>query len=74
MKDLFRHIRYLLKRNWATLLLFEIAYRAAIYMIVLQVVREAVDLSLYVSGYSNLTARAFIPVTCSWWECARRCG
>lgn len=60
MKDLFRHIRYLLKRNWATLLLFEIAYRAAIYMIVLQVVREAVDLSLYVSGYSNLTAENFL--------------
>lgn len=60
MRVLFRHIRYLLKRNWPALLVFEIAYRAAAYMCALQIIRQAVNLSLYVSGYSNLTAENFL--------------
>ncbi|MGI6070876.1 MAG: glycerophosphodiester phosphodiesterase family protein [Blautia sp.] len=60
MRDLFRHFSYVLRKNWLTLLIFEIAYRAATYMLTLQVVRQAVKLSLQVSGYSNLTAENFI--------------
>lgn len=60
MRDLFRHFSFVLRKNWLTLLIFEIAYRAATYMLTLQVVRQAVNLSLQVSGYSNLTAENFL--------------
>lgn len=59
MKDLFRHFRYVLQRNWFTLVIFEIAYRAAGYMLAVQVMRQAVNFSLEMAGYSNLTAENF---------------
>lgn len=60
MKELFRHFWYLLKRNLFTLVLFEIAFRGAAYMGGLQLVRQAVNLSLQINGYSNLTAENFL--------------
>lgn len=68
MKELFGSIRDLLKKNFLTLVLFEVVFRIATFLCGLQCIRLLLRISLEFTGFSHLTVEnydAFIlhPVT-----------
>lgn len=64
MKKLFDSIKSIFKYNLLTLLIFEIAYRTASFLIGIQGMRLAMDFTLNFMGFSHLTAENYIQYIC----------
>lgn len=60
MKKIFQSIKSLFKYNLLTLLIFEIAYRTASFLIGIQGMRIVMDITLNFLGFSHLTAENYI--------------
>lgn len=60
MKAIYSNLWRILRKNFISILFFEVAYRTATFLIVMECVQRAVDFSLKRQGYSYLTAENYV--------------
>ena len=59
MRKLFGRLYYIVKKNMGSLLVFEIMYRTATFLLSGYCVQKAIDFSLKKQGFSYLTAENY---------------